>query len=43
MPRTLQPTASTLVVTDGDAAFDTAAEVAAIVQANTTNTQFTKL
>lgn len=43
MPRKLQPTASTLVVTDGSAAFDTAAEVAAIVQANTANTQFTKL
>ena len=32
MPRKLQPTASTLVVTDGDASFDTAAEVSAIVQ-----------
>ena len=30
-------------VTDGDAAFDTSAEVAAIIQANTTNTSFTKI
>ena len=43
MPRKLQPTASTLVVTDGDASFDTAAEVSAIVQANTANSQFSKI
>ena len=43
MPRKLQPTASTLVVTDGDASFDTAAEVSAIVQANTGNSQFSKI
>jgi len=43
MPRQLIPTSSTLVVTDGDAAYDTAAEVAAIVQAQTANAAFTKI
>jgi len=43
MARQLVGTPSTMVVTDGSAAFDTAAEVAAIVQANTANLQFTKI
>ena len=35
--------ASTLVVGDGSAAYDTSAEVAAIIQANTANAAFTKI
>ena len=35
--------ASTLVVGDGSAAYDTSAEVAAIIQANTANASFTKI
>lgn len=37
----LKPYATSLVVGDGDAAYDTAAEVGAIVQANTGNAAFT--
>ena len=43
MPRRLQAFNSHVVVTDGDAAFDTSAEVATIVQANTANAAFTKI
>jgi len=41
--RTLTPYATTMLVGDGDAAFDTSAEVAAIIQANTANASYTKI
>jgi len=41
--RKLTPYATTMLVGDGDAAFDTSAEVAAIIQANTANASYTKI
>ena len=39
--RQLQPFPGVFVVGDGDAAYDTSAEVAAIIEANTANNAFT--
>ena len=43
IPAGMRATNSYVGVTDGDAAFDTVGEVSTIVQANTSNTSFTKI